>query len=107
MANVIRVTKDGVTKDFATLEDAKKEFPDSEYKVITSETPEAKQSIAEAEVSERAWRDAELAKTDTIVDASDYPNKTNMVAYRKELRDWPSTSEWPDKPPHVYPERKI
>lgn len=95
MSNIIRVTEDGATKDFNSLEDAKKEFPDSEYKVITSETPEAKQSIAEAEVSERAWRDAELAKTDTIIDASDYPNKTNMVAYRKELRDWPSTENFP------------
>ena len=98
MSNLIRVTKDGVTKDFATLDDAKKEFPDSEYLVVTSETPGAKQAIAELEVEARAWRDAELAKTDTIVDVSDYPNKANMVTYRKELRDWPTTTNWPASP---------
>lgn len=98
MSNVIRVTKDGVTKDFSSLEDAKKEFPDEEYLVITSETDEAKRAIAENEVSARAWRDAELARTDTIVDASDYPNKANMVAYRKELRDWPSVKNFSASP---------
>jgi hypothetical protein len=98
MSNLIRVTKDGVTKDFATLEDAKKEFPDSEYLVVTSETPEAKQAILETAIERRAWRDAELARTDTIVDASDYPNKANMVAYRKELRDWPSIAKFPAGP---------
>ena len=56
MSNVIRVTKDGVTKDFASLEDAKKEFPDSEYLVVTSETDEAKRAIVDNEASARAWR---------------------------------------------------
>ena len=98
MSNLIRVTKDGVTKDFSYLEDAKKEFPDSEYLVVTDHTPAAKQAREEKIVRERAWRDAELARTDTIVDASDYPNKANMVAYRKELRDWPSTAKFPASP---------
>ncbi len=98
MSNVIQVTKDGVTKDFASLEDAKKEFPDSEYLVVTSETDAAKRAIVENEASARAWRDAELARTDSIVDASDYPNKTNMVAYRKELRDWPSVKNFSAAP---------
>tara|TARA_E500000331_G_scaffold357870_1_gene421366 strand:- start:1345 stop:1662 length:318 start_codon:yes stop_codon:yes gene_type:complete len=98
MSNLIRVTKDGVTKDFSSLEDAKKEFPDSEYLVVTDHTPAAKKAKEEKIVRERAWRDAELVRTDTIVDASDYPNKTNMVAYRKELRDWPSTAKFPASP---------
>lgn len=98
MSNIIRATKDGVTKDFSSLDDAKKEFPDSEYLVVTSETDEAKRAIIENEASARAWRDAELAKTDTIVDVSDYPNKTNMVAYRKELRDWPSVANFSASP---------
>ena len=55
----------------------------------------AKQAREEKIVRERAWRDAELVRTDTIVDVSDYPNKANMVAYRKELRDWPSTAKFP------------
>ena len=94
MSNLIRVTKDGVTKDFSSLEDAKKEFPDSEYLVVTDHTPAAKQAREEKIVRERAWRDAELVRTDTIVDVSDYPNKANMVAYRKELRDWPSVANF-------------
>ena len=98
MSNLIRVTKDGVTKDFSSVEDAKKEFPDSEYLVVTDHTPAAKQAREEKIVRERAWRDAELVRTDTIVDASDYPNKANMVAYRKELRDWPSTAKFPASP---------
>ena len=98
MSNLIRVTKDGVTKDFSSLDDAKKEFPDGDYKVVTSETDAAKRAIAEKEVLSRAWRDAELARTDTIVDVSDYPNKANMVAYRKELRDWPSVKNFSAAP---------
>ena len=98
MSNLIRVTKDGVTKDFSSLDDAKKEFPDGDYKVVTSETDEAKLAIAENEAAARAWRDAELARTDTIVDVSDYPNKANMVAYRKELRDWPSVKNFSASP---------
>jgi len=98
MSNLIRVEKDGVTKDFSSLEDAKKEFPDSEYLVVTDHTPAAKQAREEKIVRERAWRDAELVRTDTIVDVSDYPNKENMMAYRKELRDWPTTTNWPASP---------
>ena len=95
MSNLIRVTKDGVTKDFSSLEDAKKEFPDSEYLVVTDHTPAAKKAIEEKAIRERAWRDAELVRTDTIVDVSDYPNKANMESYRKELRDWPGTAKFP------------
>ena len=36
-----------------------------------------------------------MVRTDTIVATSDYPNKTNMIEYRKELRDWPSKDYWP------------
>ena len=98
MSNLIRVTKDGVTKDFSSLEDAKKEFPDSEYLVVTSHTPAAKKAIEEKAARNRVWRDAELVRTDTIVDVSDYPNKANMVAYRKELRDWPSVKNFSAAP---------
>ena len=98
MTNIIRVTKDGVTKDFDSLEEAKKEFPDSDYLVVTDQTDRAKADIAELAETAREWRDAELAKTDTIVDASDYPNKANMLTYRKELRDWPTTTNWPASP---------
>lgn len=98
MSNVIRVITDGVAKDFPTLEDAKKEFPEGKFIVVTDQSAQAQADIAAAAVREREWRDAELAKTDTIVDVSDYPNKANMVAYRKELRDWPTTKNFPASP---------
>ena len=98
MSNVIRVITDGVAKDFPTLEDAKKEFPKGKFIVVTDQSAQAQADIAAAAVREREWRDAELARTDTIVDASDYPNKKNMVAYRKELRDWPTTTNVPASP---------
>ena len=96
MTNLVRATQDGITKDFDTLQLAKTEFPDSPtYLVITDQSPEAQSAIAEAAVRERVWRDSELVRTDTVVDVSDYNNKTNMVAYRKELRDWPTTPYFP------------
>ena len=98
MSNVIRVITDGVAKDFATLEDAKKEFSEGKFIVVTDQTQQAQADIAAAAVREREWRDAELARTDSIVDVSDYPNKANMVAYRKELRDWPSVKNFSASP---------
>lgn len=96
MTNVVQATQDGITKDFDTLQLAKTEFPDSPtYLVITDQSPEAQSAIAEAAVREREWRDAQLVSTDTVVDVSDYNNKENMVAYRKELRNWPTTANFP------------
>ena len=79
MTNIIRATKDGVTKDFNSLEDAKKEFPDSEYLVITDQTSKAQAAIRVKATREREWRDSELVRTDTIVATSDYPN--NCLLY--------------------------
>jgi len=98
MTNLIRVMVEGAAKDFDSLEAAKTAYPDGEYIVVTDQSPAAKAAIAAKIVRQREWRDAELVRTDTIVDASDYPNKTNMVAYRKELRDWPSTARFPVSP---------
>lgn len=46
---------------------------------------------------EKAWRDSELSLTDRCF-APDYPgrNKQAILAYRKELRDWPSSESFPD-----------
>tara|TARA_B100001094_G_C18128819_1_gene771045 strand:- start:376 stop:696 length:321 start_codon:yes stop_codon:yes gene_type:complete len=106
MTNIIRATKDGVTKDFNSLEDAKKEFPDSEYLVITDQTSKAQAAIRVKATREKEWRDSELVRTDTIVATSDYPNKTNMIEYRKELRDWPSKDYWPTGRPVLKTEQE-
>ena len=45
------------------------------------------------------WRNGELAKTDTLYLLDDYPDKDKLKAYRQALRDWPSTSDFPDTRP--------
>ena len=47
----------------------------------------------------RAWRDAELKSTDWIYPLGDHPQHAAYVAYRKKLRDWPSTADFPSKRP--------
>ena len=47
----------------------------------------------------REWRDASLKATDYIVPLSDHPSRTATMTYRTALRDWPSTSDFPDTPP--------
>jgi hypothetical protein len=47
----------------------------------------------------RKWRDTELGETDFIVPTTDYPNRDAWMTYRQELRDWPSTSDFPNTKP--------
>ena len=47
----------------------------------------------------REWRDAELKSTDWIYPLGDHPQHAAYVAYRKKLRDWPSTADFPSKRP--------
>ena len=47
----------------------------------------------------RAWRDSELSSTDWIVPLSDHPQRAAYLTYRTALRDWPSTSDFPDTKP--------
>tara|TARA_B110000285_G_scaffold183728_1_gene208025 strand:- start:214 stop:519 length:306 start_codon:yes stop_codon:yes gene_type:complete len=59
--------------------------------------PEAPALTAEQEA--RQWRDQELTRTDTLHLLDDYPNAANLTTYRAALRDWPSTSDYPDTKP--------
>jgi len=59
---------------------------------LPSET-EKKQTLA------RSWRDQELRESDWIVPTSDHPQHAAYITYRKALRDWPSTSNFPDTRP--------
>jgi len=52
-----------------------------------------------AEQEARQWRDAELSGTDTASQTPDWPNRDNILIYRVALRDWPSTSDFPDTKP--------
>ena len=47
----------------------------------------------------RSWRDSELRESDWIVPTSDHPQHSAYLTYRKALRDWPSTSDFPDTRP--------
>ena len=51
------------------------------------------------EKTERKWRNKELSKTDSRSVALDDPQHDAIIAYRVALRDWPSTSDFPDTKP--------
>lgn len=53
----------------------------------------------ETEESARNWRNLELNDTDILMLLDDYPNTTNLRTYRQALRDWPSTSNFPNTKP--------
>lgn len=52
-------------------------------------------------ITARQWRDSELVRTDALSVLSDHPQKTEIAAYRVKLRDWPSTSDFPEIPPSL------
>tara|TARA_R100001086_G_C11703535_1_gene222052 strand:+ start:426 stop:632 length:207 start_codon:yes stop_codon:yes gene_type:complete len=54
-----------------------------------------------AEKRARAWRDDELQKTDWVMSISDHSQLAAYTAYRKKLRDWPSTSDFPNTKPEL------
>tara|TARA_R110000737_G_C14181625_1_gene413510 strand:+ start:192 stop:476 length:285 start_codon:yes stop_codon:yes gene_type:complete len=48
---------------------------------------------------EKEWRDKELKNTDYIVPTTDHPQHSGYMTYRIALRNWPSTSDFPDTRP--------
>ena len=58
-------------------------------------TPDSEEIKMEA----RLWRDNELGRTDFIVPLSDYPNHAAWITYRKQLRDWTTTDDFPETKP--------
>ena len=52
-----------------------------------------------AEETARQWRDSELSATDEAAKIPDWPNRANILVYRQDLRDWPSTEDFPDTKP--------
>ena len=67
------------------------------YEVYVEPTPPE----PTAEEAGRMWRDMELKATDFIVPLSDHPQRAAYMTYRTELRDWPSTSDFPDTRPEL------
>ena len=64
---------------------------DSKEFQVTSN--EEKQNIAKRE------RDDLLKESDWIIPLTDHPQHAAYITYRKALRDWPSTADFPDKKP--------
>ena len=52
-----------------------------------------------AEETARQWRNSELSATDEAAKIPDWPNRENILVYRQDLRDWPSTQDFPDTRP--------
>ena len=87
---------DGSTNEILAGEEFCKEITKDggSYQVLDSS-----QTKEQIEVSQRMWRDEELASTDWIVPTSDHPQHSAYLTYRQALRDWPSTSNFPDTRP--------
>ena len=99
---IIKVTKDGISNNIVgSLEFAKTAFPDSTCEVVPEPTLSSEEIKTEQEFEAREWRNSELDRTDTLSLLTDYPKKTELAAYRAKLRDWPSTSEFPDTKPEL------
>jgi len=58
-------------------------------------------SQEEIEAEARQWRDDELQSTDYIVPLTDHPDYAATITYRQELRDWPSTENFPNTKPTI------
>ena len=54
---------------------------------------------ADAENIARSWRNGQLEMSDWIIPLTDHPQNASYITYRKALRDWPSTADFPDKRP--------
>ena len=93
--SIYRVTdSDGnISRIVASEEFAKAQYASYELEVV----PDT--SDLEIAQAEKGWRDQELQQTDWIAQTPDYPNRDAYLTYRQELRDWPSTDEFPDTRP--------
>lgn len=78
-----------VQQVFSTLEEALIESSDG----VIEMTDEELISL------QRKWRNMELVNTDYILPLTDHPDHAATLAYRQTLRDWPSTSDFPDTKP--------
>jgi len=52
-------------------------------------------------VEAKMWRDNELGRYDTRSLVTDDPDISSIIEYRQKLRDWPSTSDFPNTKPTI------
>mgnify|MGYP001353690526 CR=1 FL=1 len=98
----IKITKGGVSNTISgSMAFAQEAYPPSQGYSHEDVTP----TLSSEELTEitnqeaRMWRDSELYRTDSLSLLPDHPQKTEIAAYRVKLRDWPSTSDFPDTRP--------
>ena len=98
----IKITKDGKSNTIvADMDWAQSTYPTSDgyaHEVVDT-TPSEEALLAMKKREEREWRDAELVRTDALILLPDHPDKDNFTTYRQELRDWPSTEDFPATKP--------
>ena len=93
---IIKIVKDGVENQIiGDLDWAKSVYPDHTCEVVDEPTSEDQTTEQQA----REWRNSELVRTDSLFGLTDQPDHSKIVDYRKALRDWPSTSDFPDTLP--------
>tara|TARA_B100000941_G_scaffold177352_1_gene126984 strand:+ start:211 stop:507 length:297 start_codon:yes stop_codon:yes gene_type:complete len=93
----IKITKDGVSNIIvADMDFAEKAYPKSEGYSCELVVPE---STGDGKAAARHWRNQELENTDKIAQTPDWPERDKYLTYRTKLRDWPSTSDFPDTRP--------
>ena len=102
MADYKITYEDGTTGNIVASEEmARTVAGGGSYELIPvpQESDEVKAEIAILEG--RAWRDAELNRTDRFVSVTDHPEHTAIMAYRVALRNWPATDDFPDTKPTI------
>ena len=72
-------------------------FPGKVIEELKAPEQSAEEKAAREKTEERAWRNSELTRTDTLSLLADFPKKTELTAYRKALRDWPASADFPDE----------
>ena len=93
---IIKIVKDGVENQIiGDLDWAKSVYPDHTCEVVDEPTSEDQTTEQQA----REWRNSELVRTDSLFGLTDHPDHSKIVDYRNALRDWPSTSDFPDTLP--------
>tara|TARA_B100000676_G_scaffold291449_1_gene325999 strand:+ start:1049 stop:1348 length:300 start_codon:yes stop_codon:yes gene_type:complete len=91
--NITNPGKDPVSGDW--IKDTYDSGMIKEFQFYVAETP----PLEERKTNARQWRDFELQQTDMFSLLTDHPQNAAYKTYRQKLRDWPSTSDFPDTKP--------
>ena len=76
------------------------QYNENEYRVVVQVVTD--EEIEEAKIDlQKGWRDSELEATDHIPTITDHPQRAAYIAYRTALRNWPSTSDFPNTRPVI------